>query len=71
MFMEKIRLVIGIIILVSYFAIVPTSIGIVGDKLLPGARKKSFTEKYIWGNIFLWALFQINMRPIRFGKCQF
>lgn len=69
--MDKIRLVIGIIILVSYFAIVPTSIGIVGDKLLPGTRKKSFAEKYIWGNIFLWALFQILCVPLDLANASF
>lgn len=54
--MEKFRLVIGIIILVSYFAIVPTSIGIVGDKLLPGARKKVLLRS-IYGEISFYGHF--------------
>ena len=69
--MEKIRLVIGLVILVSYLAVVPTCFGIMGTELVKGNREKSFAEKYMWGNIILWTLFQIICVPLDLVNASF
>lgn len=62
--LENIRLIIGIIILVLYFGIVPSVIGIAGSSILCPKRKVSVTEAYIWGNIILWVIFQLLCVPM-------
>lgn len=69
--MEKIRLVIGLVILAGYLAVVPTCIGIMGTELVKGNREKSFAEKYMWGNIILWTLFQIICVPLDLANASF
>lgn len=62
--LENIRFIIGIIILVLYFGIVPSVIGIGGSSILCPKRKVSVTEAYIWGNIILWLIFQVLCVPM-------
>ena len=62
--LESIRFTIEIVILVLYFGIVPSVIGIGGSSILCPKRKVSVTEAYIWGNIILWVIFQILCVPM-------
>lgn len=62
--LENIKFIIGIIVLVLYFGIVPSVIGIGGSSILCPKRKVSVTEAYIWGNIILWVIFQLLCVPM-------
>lgn len=62
--LETIRMIVGVIILIFYFTMVPTVIGITGSKVLCTKRKVSTAEAYIWGNIILWVIFQMLCVPM-------
>lgn len=62
--LENIKFIIGIIVLILYFGIVPSVIGIAGSSIFCPKRKVSVTEAYIWGNIILWVIFQLLCVPM-------
>lgn len=55
---------IGFLILLVFLLAVPAIIGIAGEKILINKQKISMAESYLWGNIILWALFQILCVPM-------
>ncbi len=69
--MEIIRIMFGTIILWLYFGIFPTILGAGTTILLCRDRKVSILENYIWGNIFLWAVFQLLSVPMGMLKVKF
>lgn len=54
----------GLLILLVFLLAVPAVIGIAGEKMLINKRKSGMAESYLWGNIILWALFQMLCVPM-------
>ncbi len=54
----------GLLILLVFLLAVPGVIGMAGEKILINRRRISMAESYLWGNIILWALFQILCVPM-------
>lgn len=62
--LENIKIVTGMVVLVLYWGIVPAMIGSAGCKIFYQNINVCTVEKYIWGNIILWTIFQILCVPI-------
>lgn len=54
----------GLLILLVFLLAVPGVIGMAGEKILINRRRISMAESYLWGNIILWALFQLLCVPM-------
>lgn len=54
----------GLLILLVFLLAVPGVIGMAAEKILINRRRFSMAESYLWGNIILWALFQILCVPM-------
>lgn len=63
--MESIREIVGIVILFFYWIVIPSAVGVAGARVLfSRTREIVFAEAYIWGNIILWAIFQMLCVPM-------
>lgn len=63
--------IIGFVILAIYFTVVPMTVGISGSRFFCRRKKVRISEAYIWGNIILWAVFQVLCVPMGILKIKF
>lgn len=59
------------LILILYWAIVPASVGLLTVKALLPHRNVGNVETYIWGNVTLWAVWEILTIPMAFLRMPF